>query len=201
MRHPWPLLVFAVVLACGGRDEGPASPRGTQYTFNDPRGDTLASELAVDRAHDVLHVGAAARGDTLVVAMQFAEIVQPNSTRASNAVLGIIDFDLDDDPSTGVHAIADDFGGTSHIGADWSLVLDDSTAGPADRRVAMVNLATNAVARVPVSYDGSTVVARIPLALLHARAQAHVRMVSVFGSMERASDIAPNEGSLEFELP
>ena len=201
MRHPWPLLVFAVVLACGGGDDGPASPRGTEFTFNDPRGDTLAWGQAVDRAHDVLHLGAAPKGDTLVVTLQFAEIVQPNSVHASNSVLGIVDFDLDDDPATGLRAIADDFGATSHIGAEWSLFLEDSTMGAADRRVAMVNLASYAITWVPASFNGTTVVARVPMSLLQAKSQAHVRMVSVVGSLERASDIVPNEGALAFDMP
>jgi hypothetical protein len=64
-----------------------------------------------------------------------------------------------------------------------------------------VNVATQEVFWVAGSFDGATVTARVPLALLRAQPGARIRMVGVVGSVERASDIFPNEGSVLIELP
>lgn len=200
MRHPWPLLVLAVVLACGGEGEDhPAAPAGPLFASNDPKGDTLASAHAQARAHDVLHLDALQAGDSLLVSVRFVQVVQPHSSGAGNAVLGIIDIDVDDDPRTGLTPIADGFGATSGLGAEWSLFLEDSLAGPTDRRVALLRLSTRTVYWIPSRFDGTTVTARIPLALLGSTPAARMRMVGAVGSVERVSDIVPNEGSVLVE--
>ena len=201
MRHPWPLLVLAAALACGSEGDEPAAPRLSEFFVRDPIGDTMASPFARSRAHDVLSVEAVPQGDTLVVWLRFAQSVQPFSTRASNALLGIIDFDVDDDPTTGLPAFADDFGATSAIGAEWSLFLEDSTVSAGDRRVAMVNLETNEIFWIPSRFEGSTVTALVPMGMLRSGAASRIRMVGVFGSEERASDVVPNEGSIAIRLP
>ena len=201
MRHPWPLLALAAVIACGRGDDDHLSPRVRQFILNDPLGDTIASPFAVERAHDVLNFEARPRGDTLLVSVRFANLVQPFSTRASNAVLGIIDLDTDDDASTGSPAVADGFGATSLIGAEWSLFLEDSVVSSRDRRVALQDRATGKVFWIPSSFDGTTVTARVPLALLQLAPGARVRMVGVFGSVERPSDFVPNDGSVLIEMP
>lgn len=202
MRHPWPLLVFAVALGCGGEGEDhPAAPAKPLFASNDPRGDTLASTHAQSRAHDVLHLEALRTGESLRVTIRFVQVVQPHSSSASNAVLGIIDIDIDDDPRTGLTAIADEFGATSRIGAEWSLFLEDSAASPADRRVALMRLSTKEVYWVPSHFDGTTVSASVPLALLGPIPAARVRMVGVVGNVERVSDVVPNEGSVLIEMP
>ena len=199
MRHPWPLLVLAAALACGGGDDDPVAPRISQFFVRDPLGDTMASPHAVARAHDLLSIEAAPHEGTLVFSLRFANPVQPFSTRASDAVLGIIDLDLDDDASTGLPAFADDFGATSAIGAEWSLFLEDSATG-ADPRVALLDLATDEIHWVPARFDGTVVTVRVPMALLGVSAGTRIRMAGVFGSIERASDVVPNEGNVQITL-
>lgn len=201
MRHPWPLLVLAAALACGGGDEEPVAPRISQFFVRDPMGDTMASPFARARAHDVISVEAAPQGDTLVVSLRFAHSVQPFSSGASNAVLGIVDFDVDEDSTTGLRPFADAFGATSSIGAEWSLFLEDSSGTTKDARVALLDLATEAVHWVPARYNGTMVTARVPLALFGAAAGRRISMVGVFGSVERASDYVPNEGAVSITLP
>ena len=201
MRHPWPLLVLAAALACGGGADEPVAPRISQFFVRDPIGDTMASPHALGRAHDVLSFEAAPDGDTLTVSLRFAQSVQPFSSGARNALLGIVDLDVDDDSSTGVRPFADTFGATSAIGADWSLFLEDSSGTTQGARVALLHLATNVVHWVPARFNGTVVSARVPLALLGARAGRRLSMVGVFGSLERASDYVPNEGSVSITLP
>lgn len=201
MRHPWPLLVLAAALACGGGDEEPMAPRLSQFFVRDPIGDTLASPHALGRAHDVLSFEAAPDGDTLTVSLRFAQSVQPFSSGARNALLGIVDLDVDDDSTTGMRPFADTFGATSAIGAEWSLVLEDSSGTTQGVRMALLNLATRAVHWVPARFNGTVVTARIPLTRLGARAGSRISLVGVFGSIERASDYVPNEGSVSITLP
>lgn len=201
MRHPWPLLALAVVLACNDGGDEPVSPSGARFTIHDPRGDTLALSFAVGRAHDVLGLNTAWRGDSLLFTVRFAELVYPHSSHTGNAVLGIVDFDVDDDPATGQVAIADGFGGTSGIGAEWSLYLEDSLATEGTHRVALVNLETREVFWIPGRYEGSSVTAVIPRAMLRIRDGGQVRLSGAVGSLERVSDIFPNEGSIVLEVP
>ena len=201
MRHPWPLLVLAVALGCGGGDDDIVAPRIGQDAMSDPLGDTLASTFATAHAHDVLNFRATPEGESLVVWVHFAHDVQPFSSGGRNGVLGIMDLDVDGDPATGGVALADHFGATSGIGAEWSLFLEDSVAAAGDHRVAVVNVATQEVFWVAGSFEGATVTARVPLAMLRAQPGARIRMVGVVGSVERASDIFPNEGSMLIELP
>lgn len=201
MRHPWPLLVLAAALACGGGDAEPVAPRISQFFVRDPIGDTMASPFARGRAHDVLSFEAAPNGDTLVVSLRFAQSVQPFSSGATNAILGIIDLDVDGDSATGMRAFADDFGATSAIGAEWSLFLEDSSGTTTSARVALLDRATDAVHWVPARFNGTVVTARVPLALLGAGAGSRIGMVGIFGSVERASDYVPNEGSVSITLP
>jgi hypothetical protein len=201
MRQSWPLLVLAAALACGRGSDDRLSPNVRQYAITDPQGDTLASPYAVSRAHDVLNLEATPQGDTLFVSLRFANLVQPFSSRATNALLGIIDFDIDDDPATGVLPIADQFGATSRLGAEWSLFLEDSTVADGGRRVALRHIATGEVFWIPGSFDGTAVVAHVPLARLQAREGSNIRMVGVLGNVERPSDFVPNEGSMLIALP
>ena len=200
MRQPWPLLVLAAALACGDGSDDALSPDVRQYAITDPQGDTIASPYAVSRAHDVLNLEAMPHGDTLVVSLRFANAVQPFTSHASNALLGIIDFDVDDDPTTGLPPIADQFGATSRLGADWSLFLEDSTVA-GHLRVALRNIATGDVFWIPGSFDGTAVVAHVPLARIQAREGSSLRMVGVLGNVERPSDLVPNEGSMLIQLP
>jgi hypothetical protein len=200
MRHPWPLLVLAAALvACSEKSADPVVPRLSRLFVRDPIGDTMASPHAVARAHDVLSIATTPRGDTLLVSVRFADSVQPFSSGVRNAVLGIMDFDVDDDSSTGVPAVADGFGATAGIGAEWSLFLQDSAVTARDQRVALLDLATDEVHWIPGHFDGTLVTAHVPRALLGAGAR--LRMVGVFGSIERASDVVPNEGSVPIVLP
>ena len=201
MRHRWPLLVLAVVLGCGRESDDSLSPRNNRYAINDPLGDTLVTPFASARAHDLLTLQATPHHDTLLLVMRFANLVQPNSTRTHESVLGIVDFDVDDDARTGLPAVADDFGGSSQLGAEWTLFLDDSTVAPGDRRVALMHLSTNAIVWVPSRFEGTVVTTRIPLAVLGISHNARMRMVGIVGSIERASDIVPNEGSLAIDVP
>ena len=201
MRHPWPLLALAVVLACNDGGDEPASPAGTRFTIHDPRGDTLALSFALGRAHDVLGLHTAWKGDSLLFTVRFAELVRPYSSQAGNALLGIIDFDVDDDPTTGKRAIADGFGGTSGIGAEWSLFLEDSVAEGGNQRVALVNLETREIWWIPGRYEGSSVTAVIPRPLMRIGAAGRMRLSGAVGSLERVSDIFPNEGAIAMEVP
>jgi hypothetical protein len=201
MRHPWPLLVLAAALGCGGGADDIAAPQRGQFALSDPLGDTLASTFATAQAHDVLNFRATPEGASLVVWVHFAHDVAPFSSGGRNGVLGIMDLDVDGDAATGAEPLADRFGGTAGIGAEWSLFLEDSVVAAGDHRVAIVSVATQEVFWVPASFDGATVTARVPLAMLRAQPGARIRMVGVVGSVERASDIFPNEGSIEIALP
>lgn len=201
MRQPWPLLVLAVALACGGEGGDPASPGGTRFMVADPRGDTIVVGNRDTRAHDLFAVDVAPVGDTLVFTAWFVEPVAPYAGGASNSMRGVVDLDVDDDARTGLMAMADHFGATSRMGADWTLFLEDSLVAPADHRVPLQDLATNLVHWVPARYDRTSVTVRIPFALVGMAGGTRVQVVGVFGSRDRVSDIVPNDGALTLDLP
>lgn len=199
MRHPWPLLVVAVLLvACGGGDD-PAAPEeegpAADLALLDPQGDTLDASETTIRAIDVRGLEGRLQGDTLLLTVRFQAPVTPVHDLRETGVIGIVDFDVDGDGSTGYVAVADDFGASSGLGVEHALVLEDTTMADGSRRVALVDIAAESYRWIPARFEGTAVTVRLPLRLLGITDGQPLRMVGVVGNVERATDVFPNDGN------
>ena len=138
MMKRWPgSFALLLVLSCSSDLTGPVGTRGEfQYSFADPVGDTLPPPPNVfQRALDVqeLHVGLTA--DSIIVRVDFTGPISAWSSNALNSIDGFVDFDFDDNPSTGYPAATEEFGEVdAQMGAESYISLRDDGRGQLLRR-------------------------------------------------------------------
>jgi hypothetical protein len=131
--------VAIVVASCSSEPTGPVGlgPGPTfQHSFADPTGDTLPPpENVFHRALDVRELQVGMTGDSIFVRVSFTSDISPWSEQALNSIDGFLDFDFDDDPSTGFPAATEEFGGVdAQMGVDSYVSLRDDGNGEMQRR-------------------------------------------------------------------
>lgn len=131
---------------------------GSAFAYiTDLPGDRL-SPIAGEHAHDLILMNAFfdLRTDEFVVEARFMESVSPDT--AATPLLGIIGFDLDNDPTTGDPPLQNDFPGltTLNLGLDMHLSLLPSRTPD---HVSVIH--GDEEFDVPVEFDGDRFVVRI----------------------------------------
>lgn len=163
-----------------------AIPTVTGFPFEDPVGDTLPSPagypLSAPPAVDLRRVDGRFAGDTVVAVFRFAGPVR-SLIDSSRSVLGVVEFDLDENVSTGTSGIVNDFLGTSTLGVEARLSI------PPDSQ-AFVYRGTGAGVKVPSIRDADSIVVRLPLSVLGGTGT--FRWGMVFGNAWRMTDGGPN---------
>jgi hypothetical protein len=155
------------------------------FNLVDAEGDSLntfAETTPTPQAIDLLSLRGDFKGDALILTATFS--------RPLTFVRGYIEFDIDDNPSTGGPFISTVYGSSASFGMDYRLGLSGSDAG----------ISNNSPPPQPpnplpiqVSYSGSTVVLRVPMLLL-GNDDGNFSLVGVIGTMDRATDVFPNSG-------
>jgi len=132
----------------------------------------------------------------VTVRLEFSsDLISPTSGDP-NAMIGFVDFDTDQDPSTGVGTAVDEFrrdGGSTGMDADYILLL---TAYAADSSVPVFKASVGEVGRVKPVFNGKQVSIRIPKALL-GNDDGFLNAAAIVGVSGGASDIVPDNGHLE----
>jgi hypothetical protein len=154
------------------------------FNLVDPAGDTLntfAETATTPKAIDLLSLRGDFKGDALIFTATFSEPL--------TFVRGYIEFDIDDDASTGGPFFSTAYGGSGFLGRDYLLSLYGSSAGISDNSA---NQPPNPVP-IQVTYSGSTVVIRVPMSLL-GNDDGNFSFVGVLGTVDRPTDVFPNSG-------
>jgi Macroglobulin domain MG4 len=162
------------------------------FNLVDPTGDTLntfAETSPTPQAIDLLSLRGDFKGDALVLTATFSAPVTSGSN-APNFLRGIIEFDIDDNPSTGGPFFSTSYGGSGSLGMDYRLSFSGLNAGISDNSPAPQP--PNPLP-IQVSYSGSTVVLRVPMLLL-GNDDGNFSLVGVIGTIDRATDVFPNTG-------
>jgi hypothetical protein len=99
-------------------------------TENDPVGDTIGVGPV---QHDVTSVSANVINGSLVIVVQFAGTISPPDSGEPDAVFGLIDLDIDTDPSTGCCGATEVFCDGFNLGVERTvdLFFYDSDTGQA----------------------------------------------------------------------
>ena len=160
------------------------------FNLVDPAGDTLGqTDTTFPKAIDLLSLRGDFKGDALILTATFSGAVT-SGIDAPNFLRGYIEFDIDDNPSTGGPFLSAAYGGKNGaLGRDYLLSLYGSGAGISDESS---NQPPNPVP-VEVSYSGSTVVLRVPMSLL-GNDDGNFSLMGVIGTLDRATDVFPNSG-------
>ncbi len=157
----------------------------------DPRGDTYNGSAIPD----VISLTVTPGQDTVTISLGFAGLVSSSESGLPNAVIGLIDLDIDQDAQTGFVALADIYGppGTqSGLGVEYYVYLFLDPQGNAF----VVNSGTAAIAGLaPVTFGDSSLTLKIPLASL-GYDDGNMNIAAVVGTVQAPTDVVPNVGHL-----
>jgi len=165
------------------------APDAGVLAFNlvDPAGDTLAPPATtLPPAIDLLSLRGDFKRDSLILTATFSGPVTFGSV-APNAIAGFIEFDIDDNASTGVPSLSNTFGASAAIGAEYLLSFAGSTG------TTFTLASQSSSSPVQASFSGSTVVVRVPMSLL-GNDDGNFTIAGVIGTIDRPTDIFPNSG-------
>lgn len=136
-------------------------------------------------------------GDLLVVLMLFAQEVVPDDIGGPNTVLGMLEFDTDQNPATGGVPLTDQSrppapSGSTGMGRDYFVVMS-ATATPTEYEVWQEGV--DPTGTITPIFDFDLVTFEIPAALLGGDDLA-LNMALIVGTDPEPTDIAPNDGYL-----
>ena len=130
-------VLFLTLASCSPEPTGLAGPSSTyQFSFTDPVGDTMPPPPNVfQRALDVEALRVGLTSDSIFVRVEFTGSISPWSSQSLNSIDGFIDFDFDDNPSTGYLSATQEFGGVdAQMGVEAYNSLRDDGQGHLLRR-------------------------------------------------------------------
>jgi hypothetical protein len=183
-----PISVDVVCTAVGAGEEG--------FAVTDPANDTLPNtQTGIDPALDLLAVTGRYVPGWLLLTLHFSAPVVASALAQPNSLYGFVDFDVDESQATGVAPGVNILGGSATQGVDYEVSFfsqDDATAE-------MWGLA-GFLGLVATVYDDDSVTVRIPFFKM-GNDDGNLSFSAVFGSSNRATDIAPNAGVLLARTP
>lgn len=189
-KLPATLLVTAVLCGCSD-STAPSNPESTA-TVTDPAGDAFGTGAG---QWDVTTFTITRDAAGITVRLDFTIDVISPMTGDTNAMVGFVDFDVDQKETTGITAVSDEYrrdGGSSGIGSDYQLALSDYAA---DATVAVLDARGAVTGRVKPAFNGHTVTIRIPRTML-GNDDGLLDATAIVGATSRPSDIAPETGHL-----
>ncbi len=161
------------------------------FTVPDPSDDAFFGFGIGPVLHDITSVSGEGDANTLCLTVEFAGPVDPADAETGQEVAGYIEFDIDEDPSTGFSGNADFFcPDRTGIGVDVFLDMFTVLGGSAS----LFSSDFVIVAEVPVVFDENSFTAVIPLSALGGDNLFNFAMV--LGTIPEPTDCAPNGGSI-----
>jgi hypothetical protein len=168
------------------------APAATTATVADPVGDTFGTAVV---RWDMTALTITRDTAGITVKLDFANDVISPTSGDTTAMIGFVDFDVDQNPATGVTATVDEYrpgSGSSGMGSDYQLVL---LGYAADSSVAVNDSKGVPTGRVKPVFSGRGVTIRIPKAML-GNDDGLLNAAAIVGSGSRPSDIIPENGHL-----
>ena len=191
MRIAAALAAGWIFATCGSDSTGPSGKTTAKVT--DPTGDTYGT---VGRTQWDITVFTMPRDSGGIdLSLDFSANVISPVTGDTNAIVGQVDFDVDQDTLTGVGSVVDAFrpgAGSTKMGVDYALDLFkyvDSTVNILDS----LGAPTGSVRPV---FSGKRLSVRIPRSLLGGD-EAFLNAAAIIGTNFEPTDIAPENGHLK----
>lgn len=181
-------LVGGALWSCGGDSTGPG-PGGTTAKATDPTGDTYGSNPV---QWDLTAMTITRDTGGVTVLLDFSANVIAPASGDTTAMIGFVDFDVDQDSTTGLVSIVDlnrPGTGSTGMGVDYELNLTGATA-------AVFDTLGNSTGQVTATYSGKRVTIRIPRARL-GNDDAFLNAAAIVGTHAEPTDIIPENGHLK----
>jgi hypothetical protein len=158
----------------------------------DAAADTLPnSSGSTNPSHDLLQATTRYATDWLILVMRFTRPVGTVGSGSPAGLQGVVDFDVDENASTGAPPLINSFGGSASQGSDYRIDFFSSNA--TSGRLLRAGAGDSTTHLVPLALEGDSVVVKIPLAKLGPD-DGRLSITAVFGTVDRPTDIAPNSG-------
>jgi hypothetical protein len=187
----WTALAVAGVLGCGGKSStGPGGGVNTAKV-TDPSGDTFGTDTA-----QIDYTAMTVTRDTsgITVVFDFTTNVTPPAVSAPNAIKGYIDFDVDQDTTTGFgSAVQFITGATTGMSADYEV---DLFAVNPDSSVTLYDSLGNVAATIKPSFSAKRMTLRILRSSL-GNDDGFLNADAIVGTAIEPTDIVPNTGHLK----
>ena len=160
--------VGLLLLACGSNPTGVAET-AYDFTFTDPAGDTTVATANPDlvRGTDLIGVSGRVDEQEIHLVLEFAQSVSRWSEGGTDALDGIVYFDIDRSTGTGRPD-----GQPQTVGAEFYLDLRDNGFG----KVALVDYLKRKIHVLGATFSGTRFEVTIPRALLETTSDADNRL-------------------------
>jgi hypothetical protein len=202
----WRLLLamLAVLAACAGYD-APVSP-GTgdgdamgfvTQTFIDPTGDTFNTG---GKQWDLTAFTVSRDTGGVTARLDFSTDVLSPMSGDTSAIIGFVEFDLDQNVVTGGSSVVDEFRpgvGTTSLGVDATV---DMSQFAADSTVAVYDSLVHVTGRIKPVFVGKSLTIRVPRAMLQ-NDDGFLGAATIVGAIHRPTDFAPQTGHLTLDRP
>jgi hypothetical protein len=166
---------------------------GLSAVFEDPVGDTFTDGLSGDWViTDVVKLGAGWDGDQLVVGMTFAGEVHLAASGELDALRGLLDFDTDVNPETGLISAVDlnrPAEGHTGMGVDVYIGLSGTNSG----LFQIWDSANLVIGFITPSFHGKLVRFEVPSSML---GDGPLTMAVIVATPREPTDIAPDDGNV-----
>jgi hypothetical protein len=187
-------------LACSGTSDVPSMPDvvGDPATASiaDPVGDTFG--VPGTTQWDVTGLTITRETDGITVRIDFANDVALPVPGDPNALVGLVEFDLDQNFATGKLGILDQLrqdGGSTGLGVDAGINISTMTA---DSTVTVYDMGGNPTGRAKVTLGGRRITIRVPSALI-GNDDGYLDAAVIVGNGKSPTDFAPQTGHLSLQ--
>jgi hypothetical protein len=197
------LSLVGSVLACSQSSDVPSMPdvAGDPSTVSvaDPIDDTFG--LPGGTQWDITALTVTRETDGLTLRLDFANDVALPLTADPNALVGLVELDLDQNRATGKLGYVDQLrhdGGSTGMGVDAALNLSQIAA---DSTLVVYNMGGNPTGRAKVAIGGRRLTIRVPSALL-GDDDGYIDAAVIVGNQGHSpTDLAPQSGHLSLNPP
>jgi len=165
----------------------------TTAMVTDPTGDTFGTGGA---QWDLTAMTVARDTGGVTVQLDFTTDVLSPTSGDTSAIIGYVEFDLDQNELSGGGSVVDEFRnnqGAAHLGVD--ATIDLTLYDPTDSSVAVYDTLVHVVGRVKPVFEGHRITIRVPRSLI-GDDDGSLSAAAIVGSTHRPTDFAPNDGHL-----
>jgi hypothetical protein len=197
------LSLFVSVLSCSRSSDVPSMPDSARdpstVSVTDPIGDTFG--LAGGLQWDLTELTVTRETDGITVRLDFANDVSLPLVADPNALVGLVELDLDQNRATGKLGYVDQLrkdGGSTGLGVDAALNI--SQIAP-DSTVLVYDMGGNPTGKAKVTIGSRRLTIHVPSALI-GNDDGYVDAAVIVGNQGRSpTDLAPQSGHLSLMPP
>jgi hypothetical protein len=192
-----PISLVLGAMACSGSADVPSMPDVASdpatASVADAIGDTFG--LAGYVQWDVSALTVRREADGITVLLDFAQDVALPIPGDPNALVGLVEFDLDQNRATGKLGYVDQLrkdGGATELGVDAALNLSQIAA---DSTLFVYDMGGNATGKAKVTFGGRRITIHVPAATI-GNDDGYVDAAVIVGNGRSPTDLAPQAGHL-----